>query len=95
MPGPVANVAVLAPPGALVPSLAAGSAGGGDSTERDMMWAPLTIVRPRVRFSSVSIRGAEELLDPGAEAVDFVGLRLTRLNSSVSARTRFICYIQD
>jgi hypothetical protein len=36
MPGPAANAAA-APPGALVPNLAEGSAGGGDSTEREMM----------------------------------------------------------
>jgi hypothetical protein len=89
MPGPAANAAA-APPGALVPNLAEGSAGGGDSTEREMIWAPRTIVRPNVRFSSVSTRGAELLLAPGA-AVDLAGFRLTRRNSSVSARTRFMC----
>jgi hypothetical protein len=92
IPGPAANAAA-APPGALVPNLADGSAGGGDSTESEMIWAPRTMVRPSVRFSSVSTNGAELLLAPGAVA-DLVGLRLTRRNSSVSARTRFICYVQ-
>lgn len=90
IPGPAA-IAAEAPPGALVPSLADGSAGGGDSTEREMMWAPLTIVKPRVRFSSFSTNGAEEPAAPGA-VLAFAALRLTRLNSSVSARTRFMCY---
>lgn len=89
MPVPAANVEAMPPDGALVPSRALGSAGGGDSTERDMICAPRTIVSPSVRFSSVSTSGAEEVL-PGAAGV-LVALRLTRLNSSVSARTRFIC----
>jgi hypothetical protein len=82
-------MAAAAPPGALVPNLEEGSAGGGDSTEREIIWAPRTIVNPNVRFSSDSTSGAE-VLAPGAAEV-FAGLRLTRLNSSVSARTRFIC----
>lgn len=58
------------------------------------MWVPRTMVRPRVRFSSVSIRADVEVLlvaAPGAEEEPFVGFRLTRRNSSVSARTRFMC----
>ena len=55
-----------------------------------MMCAPRTIVSPSVRFSSDSTRGAELLAAPGA-AEAFACLRLTRLNSSVSARTRFMC----
>lgn len=85
-PGPAARVDGI-PPGALFPSLALGSAGGGDSTEREMMWAPRTMVRPRVRFSSVSTIWEDE---PGADGL--LAFRFTRLNSSVSARTRFMCY---
>jgi hypothetical protein len=51
--------------------------------------APRTMVRPRVLFSSDSIICAPEPL-PGAEGL--FCLRLTRRNSSVSARTRFMCY---
>lgn len=86
-PGPAANVDEI-PPGALFPSRALGSAGGGDSTESEMMWAPRTIVKPNVRFSSVSMVCDEELL-PGAAGL--FCLRFTRRNSSVSARTRFMC----
>ena len=82
--------AVPPTPGALVPSLADGSAGGGPSTEQDMMCVPRTIVRPKVRFSSVSTIAGAAL--PGAAEALLLGLRLTRRNSSVSARTRFICY---
>ena len=91
MPGPAANVggAPPAPPGALVPSRADGSAGGGPSTEHETMWVPRTMVRPSVRFSSDSTRAGVEL--PGADEAPLVGLRLTRRNSSVSAKTRFIC----
>jgi len=32
------------------------------------------------------------VLEPGAVEAPLVGLRLTRRNSSVSAKTRFICY---
>ncbi len=91
MPGPAANVggAVPAPPGALAPNRADGSAGGGPSTEHDTICVPRTIVRPSVRFSSDSTSAGVEL--PGADCAPFVGLRFTRRNSSVSARTKFIC----
>jgi hypothetical protein len=89
MPAPAASVVAI-PPGALVPNRADGSAGGGDSTEREITWAPRTMVRPRVRFSSVSTRGTAALLEPGAAAA-LVCFLLTRRNSSVSARTRFMC----
>jgi hypothetical protein len=91
MPGPAAN-ADVAPPGALAPNLADASAGGGDSTDREMMWAPRTMVKPRVRFSSDSTTAADDGPDPGA-AEGLLALRLTRRNSSVSARTRFMCYL--
>jgi len=91
IPGPAASVggAPPAPPGALVPSLADGSAGGGPSTEQETICVPRTIVRPKVRFSSDSTRAG--VLAPGAAVAPLVGLRLTRRNSSVSARTRFMC----
>ena len=90
IPGPAAiALGAPAPPGALVPNLAEGSAGGGPSTEQETIWVPRTMVRPRVRFSSDSTRA--DVLAPGAGWEAFVGLRLTRRNSSVSARTRFIC----
>ena len=97
IPGPadsVGGAAPAPPPGALVPSLADGSAGGGPSTEQETMFVPRTMVRPRVRFSSVSISVDVdvEVVAPGAEEEPFVGFRLTRRNSSVSARTRFMCY---
>ncbi len=94
IPGPAASVggAVPAPPGALVPNLAEGSAGGGPSTEQETMCVPRTMVRPRVRFSSDSTSAGAAL--PGADWAPLVGLRLTRRNSSVSARTRFMCYTQ-
>ena len=95
IPGPAANVggAVPVPPGAPVPKRAEGSAGGGPSTEQETMCVPRTMVRPNVRFSSVSTSaGAAEL--PGADCAPLVGFLLTRRNSSVSARTRFICYIK-
>ena len=61
------------------------------------MFVPRTMVRPRVRFSSDSMRvllGAGVL--PGAVVEeDFVGFRLTRRNSSVSARTTFMCCERD
>ena len=86
IPGPAARVAAApAAPGPAVPSRAEGSAGGGPSTEQETTWVPRTIVRPRVRFSSASTCGAPEA--PGA-GFDF---RLVRRNSSVSARTRFMC----
>jgi hypothetical protein len=87
IPGPAAIAAAApAPPGALFPSLALGSAGGGPSREADTTLEPRIIARPSARFSSVSTvwLGAP----PGAAA--FV-LRFTLRNSSVSARTRFMC----
>jgi len=92
IPVPAARVGgtVPAPPGALVPNLAEGSAGGGPSTEQETMCVPRTMVRPSVRFSSDSTRAGAAL--PGADCAPLVGLRLTRRNSSVSARTRFMCY---
>ena len=74
----------------LFPNRALGSAGGGDSTDSDTICAPRTIVKPSVRFSSVSIVCAEELLAPGADGL--FCFRLMRRNSSVSARTKFMCY---
>ena len=93
MPGPAANVggAPPAPPGALAPNLADGSAGGGPSTEQETIWVPRTMVRPRVRFSSDSTSAGVEL--PGADCAPLVGFRFTRRNSSVSARTRFMCCV--
>ena len=78
-----------APLGPVVPNLAEGSAGGGPSTEQEMMWVPRTIVKPSVRFSSDSTIAGAAL--PGAAAAPLVGFRLTRRNSSVSANTRFMC----
>lgn len=89
-PGPAVRVEAM-PPGALFPSLALGSAGGGDSAETETIWAPRTMMRPRVRFSSVSITWTTGFA-PGA-AAGLVCLRLTRRNSSVSASTRFMCCI--
>lgn len=76
------------PPDVAFPSLALGSTVGADSADSEMMWAPRTIVKPRVRFSSVSTVWTVAL-PPGAEGL-FCFL-LTRRNSSVSARTRFMC----
>ena len=91
IPGPAASVggAPPAPPGVLVPSLADGSAGGGPSTEQETICVPRTMVRPKVRFSSDSTRAG--VVAPGAAEAPLVGLRLTRRNSSVSAKTRFMC----
>ena len=90
IPGPacIAVGAPAAPPGALVPSLAAGSEGGGPSTEHETMVAPRTMASPNMRFSSVSTTWPA-VLAPGAPP-DFA-LRLTLRNSSQSARTRFMC----
>ena len=92
IPGPAASVGgtMPVPPGALVPNLADGSAGGGPSTEQETICVPRTIVRPSVRFSSDSTSTGAVL--PGADWAPLVGLRLTRRNSSVSARTIFMCY---
>jgi hypothetical protein len=88
MPGPdIIAAAEGAPPGALVPRRADGSAGGGPSTEREMTCVPRMMVRPSVRFSSVSLSTMTEV--PGAPGFCF--LDLIRLNSSVSAKTRFMC----
>lgn len=83
-PGPAASVATVEGPPAAPPNRAAGSAGGGPSTEREMTCAPRMIVKPIARRSSVSVIVWDA---PGA-AFPF---RRVRLNSSVSARTRFIC----
>ena len=87
-PGPACIVAGAAPPGALVPNLADGSDGGGPSTEQDTMFVPRSIIRPNVLFSSASTNGAA--VAPGA--LTFAAFLLTRRNSSVSARTIFICW---
>lgn len=84
-PGPAARVAAAAAPGTPVPRRAEGSAGGGPSTEHETTFVPRTIVSPRVLFSSASTRGAFE--GPAAGLL----FLFTRRNSSVSARTRFIC----
>lgn len=52
------------------------------------MWVPRTIVRPSGRFSFVSV--VRPSVEPGAE--DLVFFLFTIRNSSVSARTRFMCY---
>ena len=90
IPGPAAIVGGAVAPGALAPNRVDGSAGGGPSTEHEMMCVPRTIAKPSVRFSSVSTRGAGAL--PGAACAPFVCFLLTRRNSSVSAKTRFMCY---
>lgn len=54
IPGPP-NPAPAGNPEGPAPSLADGSAGGGDSTERDTMLVPRRMMRPRVRFSSERI----------------------------------------
>jgi hypothetical protein len=87
MPPPACSV-VAAPPGADVPRRALGSDGGGPSTEQETMLVPRRITRPSVRFSSVSWVAAESGA-PGA--MDLAALRLDLRNSSVSARTRFMC----
>lgn len=87
IPGPAAMAAgAPAPPGALFPSLALGSAGGGPSREQDTTLEPRIIASPRARFSSVST--VCWALPPGAA----LALRFTLRNSSVSARTRFMCF---
>lgn len=73
----------------VLPSRALGSAGGGDSTDKETMCAPRRIVNPNVRFSSCSIIWEAE--DPVPEAAGLFCLRFVRRNSSVSARTRFMC----
>ena len=84
-PGPAARVAAVEDPPVAPPSRAAGSAGGGPSTDSEMTVAPRMMVRPMARRSSVSVTCEAA---PGA-ALPF---RRVRRNSSVSARTRFMCY---
>lgn len=69
----------------VAPRRAAGSAGGGPSTDNEMTCAPRMMVSPIARLSSVSVTCC---VAPGA-AFPF---RRVRRNSSVSARTRFMCY---
>ena len=52
------NPAPVGIPVGPAPSLADGSAGGGDSTERETMLPPRRMMRPSVRFSSDSIDAA-------------------------------------
>ena len=82
--------AVAAPPGADVPRRALGSEGGGPSTEQETILVPRRITRPSVRFSSVTVAAAESGA-PGAVALGAF-LRRDLRNSSVSARTRFMCW---
>jgi len=84
-PKPVGRLVVV-----VLPSRVLGSAGGADSTDNETMWAPRRMVKPNVRFSSVSTVWVVELDAPGA--ADFVCFRFMRRNSSVSPKTRFICY---
>lgn len=83
IPGPgwmgVCDVPAPEPTG----SLDAGVSVGGPSTDRETIVMPRRMMRPRVRFSSTSVVGALGL--------DFVALRFVRRNSSVSARTTFMC----
>ena len=54
------------------------------------MLVPRRIIRPRVRFSSTASAAAAE---PGAAGAEDLAVRLRVLrNSSVSARTRFMCF---
>lgn len=85
-PGPAFSVDD-SPPVVDLPRRALGSAGGGDSTERWTMCIPRTIVRPSVRFSSCTTVCAEPAAPGAAGLLCFLVLR----NSSVSARTRFMC----
>lgn len=84
MPGPAAKVAAVEGPLEAPPKRAAGSAGGGPSTDSEMTCAPRMMVSPMARRSSVSVTC---WVAPGAA---FPLLRVRR-NSSVSARTRFMC----
>jgi hypothetical protein len=83
-PGPAASVAAVVGPLDAAPSRAAGSAGGGPSTDSEMTCAPRMMVRPIARRSSVSVTCC---VAPGAA----LPRRRVRRNSSVSARTRFMC----
>lgn len=87
-PGPAWSVEASPPP-VDFPRRALGSAGGGDSTESETIWAPRMIVRPNVRFSSCSTVWTAGADEPGAAGL--FCLRLMRRNSSASARTRFMC----
>ena len=82
-PGPAASAAAVVDPPAF-PSRAAGSAGGGPSTDNEITCAPRIIVSPIARRSSVSVTC---WVAPGAA----LPLLRVRRNSSVSARTRFMC----
>lgn len=89
IPAPGVNAA---PVGAAVPRRAEGSEGGGPSTLQDTMLVPRRIMRPSVRLSSVTWGWSVEA-EPGAvEALFFEGRLTRRRNSSVSARTRFMCW---
>lgn len=87
-PGPEVRP-VGRPPVVVFPRRVLGSAGGADSTERETIWAPRRMVKPSVRFSSDSMSWVAGPAAPGAAGL--FCFRLTRLNSSVSARTRFMC----
>jgi hypothetical protein len=84
MPGPAESAAAVLWPPVAAPSRVAGSAGGGPSTETEMTCAPRIMVSPIARRSSVSVTCCAA---PGA-ALPF---RRVRRNSSVSARTKFMC----
>jgi hypothetical protein len=85
-PGPAANACAVEGPLGAGPRRVAGSAGGGPSTATAMTVAPRMMVRPIERRSSVSVIC---WVAPGAAFPTFL---LVRRNSSVSARTRFMCY---
>jgi hypothetical protein len=72
-----------------VPRRALGSEGGGPSTLQETMLVPRRMTRPSVRFSSITLDAA----DSGAPGAEGLGAFLRRdfRNSSVSARTRFMC----
>lgn len=86
-PGPDCRVEEI-PPVVDLPSRVLGSAGGGDSTDKETMCAPRTIVRPSVRFSSCTTDCVAPAAAPGAAGLFCF---LMRRNSSVSARTTFMC----
>lgn len=86
-PGPDCRVEEI-PPVVDLPSRVLGSAGGGDSTDKETICAPRTIVRPSVRFSSCTMACAAPGAAPGAAGLFCF---LMRRNSSVSARTTFMC----
>lgn len=86
-PGPDCSVEEI-PPVVDLPSRVLGSAGGGDSTDKETICAPRTIVRPSVRFSSCTTACAAPGAAPGAAGLFCF---LMRRNSSVSARTTFMC----